>query len=346
MMHAAVFESPGILRLTEVPQPIPASGETRLTVLLAGICATDVYILHGRFPVKPPRILGHEVMGRVNAIGSQVSEEWLGKVCGVRPARFCGACPPCRKGFPELCLNFQCIGNTQDGGFAQEVVVQADQLVFLPEVKPERLVWLEPLACVIHALQTCHIEESEVALIIGAGTLGRLMVQTLRATSMVHIGVVDPNPAKIEQALACGAENGWVIPRSGNTTDIDKKIRAWSTDDLSVVIDTSGSPAAITRALHWAGPAGRVLIFGVSDPAAELAVRPELIFSKELTIRAAAGMTPASFEAAIDLLRSSIVDPTGLVSAIIHLAEAPKVIKDGSLLKMGKVIIQPNGDSL
>jgi threonine dehydrogenase-like Zn-dependent dehydrogenase len=343
MMQAAVFEGPGILHIAEVPQPIPASGEARLTVLLAGICTTDAHIFHGRFPVISPRILGHEVVGRINAIGPLVSEEWLGKICGVRPARYCGTCAPCRKGYPELCLNFQCLGNTQDGGYAQEMIVHANQLVFLPEVQPEIMVWLEPLACVIHALQACQAEESEAALIIGAGTLGRLMIQTLRATSMAHIGVVDPNPAKIEKALACGAENGWVVPRSGNTTELDKKICAWASEGLPVVIDTSGSPAAIARAFNWAGPAGHVLIFGVSDPEAEFFIRPELIFGKELKIQAAAGMTPDSFETAIDLLRSRKVDPTGLVSAVIRLAEVPQVIEDGSLLRMGKVIIQPNG---
>jgi D-arabinitol dehydrogenase (NADP+) len=340
-MQAVIFEGPGSLKFTDVPQPIPGEGQIRLRVLLAGICSTDVHIFHGRLPVKPPRILGHELAGVVDAVGPQVSKDWLGKICGVKPARFCGSCSSCRRGYPELCLNFACLGNTQDGGYAEYTIIGNDQIFLLPNVEPENLVWLEPLACVMHALQTTQAAESDSVLIIGAGTLGRLMSLALRAVSSTRIAIVDPNQAKIDQACSMGTNEGWVVPRTGDTSQLDQAIRSWAPGGPQVVIDTTGLPIAVSRALRWVGLAGKILLFGVPDPQADLVVKPGVIFSKELKVEAAAGMTPASFDAAAALLQSGKINPSGLVSAVISLDQVPDVIKDGSKLAKGKVLIRP-----
>lgn len=344
MMRAVIFDDPGSLRLGELPTPAPEAGEVRLKVLLAGICATDVHIFHGHFPVLPPRVLGHELAGVVEAVGPGVSPDWLGKTCGVRPARFCGACPACRRGFPELCSHFQCLGNTQDGAYAEQTIVSADQLVCLPGVSPEALVWLEPLACVLHAFDACQAYRSDTLLILGAGVLGRLMVQALHVSSSARLAVMDPNPEKVERAVQLGAETGWLVPRGGAAPHLAQKLLGWAPDGVQVVIDTTGDPQAIGRALDYAGPGGRVLLFGVSDPSAELTVRPEVIFSKELTLLAASGMTPASFDAAVDLLGSGRLDPTGLVSEVIPLEQVPAVLQDRSSFKAGKVLVRPDGE--
>lgn len=341
MMQAVVYEGVGKLHLVEVANPIPAANEVRLAVLLAGICSTDIHIAHGRFPVRPPRILGHELVGVVDAVGAEVTEDWLGTVCGVSPARFCGSCSACRRGLPELCLNFECIGNTHDGGFAEEVLVRSDQLVFLPEVKPEALVWLEPLACVLRALQTGRAAEANAVLIHGAGTLGRLMVSALAAMRTTHVAVVDPNQAKIDQAVSLGAEKGWVVSRDGETARTDEDIRDWTPEGAEVIIDTTGSPVGIERALRWSSPGGRIVLFGVPDPSAAIAVRQEVLFRKELTLQAVSGMTPTAFRSAVDLLQSGAIDPEILVSAVIGLDEVPAALQAPSRFGAGKILVQP-----
>lgn len=340
-MKAARFEGTGILNVIDLPEPVPTSKEVRLRVLQAGICATDLHILQGHFPVQPPRVLGHELSGVVDAVGEDISPDWLGKICGVRPARFCGTCSACQNGYPELCFRFECLGNTRDGGYAEAVLVPEDQLVWLPGVQPEKLVWLEPLACVLHALDACHAGHSRSVLITGAGVLGRLMVLVLKATSSARIAVADPNPEKVSQALSLGAQKGWVVPHSGEIPQIDEEIQSWDPDGISAVIDTSGSPAAIERAIRWAGMAGQVLLFGVSDPAAHFPLYPEVIFRKELHLSAASGMTPRSFDQAVELLRSDLVDPTSLVSEIIDLKQVPEIIRDRTRMSAGKILIQP-----
>ncbi len=340
-MRAVLFEGPDILRIVEIPRPDPAPGEVRLNILLAGICATDVHILHGRFPVRPPRVLGHELAGVVEAVGSGVSPDWVGKTCGVSPARFCGVCAACRDGCPELCLSFECLGNTRDGGYAEAACVPAGQLVDLPGAPAEQLVWLEPLACVIQALEACQAAQSRSVLVLGAGVLGRLMLQTLKLASRARLAVADPNLRKTRLALAAGAEQAWVVPHTGAALEIDAQIRRWASEGVQTIIDTSGSPEAIERALGWAAPAGRVLLFGVPDPEARFPLHPELVFRKELHILASAGMTPPAFERAVALLRQGRLDLAGLVSEVIGLEEVPQVIHDRERLSAGKILIQP-----
>lgn len=344
-MQAVVFEGPGSLRFTTVSEPFPSGGEVKLRVLLAGICSTDVHIFHGHFPVRPPRILGHELVGMVEAVGLHVSEEWLGKICGVCPAWFCGACLACQQGHPELCLNFQCLGNTHDGGFAEKTIVRVDQLVTSPDLTPQALVWLEPLACVVHTLDFCQPIGTKSVLVIGAGTLGRLMIQTLHSISSADIAVVDPNPGKIDLALSLGAHEGWVVPRTGKTLKVDRDIHRWSQSDPQVVIDTTGDSEAIMRGLQWVGLGGQMLLFGVSDPASVIEIYPNDIFSKELNIQAVVGMTPDSFQLAFDLLQTRSVDPLAQVISYISLDQVPQVFEDNSLLGKGKVLIRPQGDN-
>jgi D-arabinitol dehydrogenase (NADP+) len=344
-MKAIIFEGPGSLQYKNVTEPVPSTGEVKLRVLLAGVCSTDVHILHGRFPVRPPRILGHELVGIVEAVGHNVSEEWLGKICGVQPAWFCGVCQECQQGHPELCVNFQCLGNTHDGGFAEKTIVRVDQLVISPDLTPQALVWLEPLACVVHAIDVCQPIDSKSVLVIGAGIIGRLMVQTLYSISSASIAVVDPNLEKVNQARALGAHEGWVVPRKGKTLQVDRYIHDWSQLGPQVVIDTTGNPLIIKRALRWVCPAGQVLLFGVSDPASRMMIQPEIIFRKELNIQAVVGMTPASFQSAYNLLQSHTVDPSAQATVYIDLDQLPQSLVDQSVNKKAKVIVRFQDDN-
>jgi threonine dehydrogenase-like Zn-dependent dehydrogenase len=344
-MQAIIFEGPGSLRLANVSEPIPSAGEVKLRILLAGVCSTDIHIFYGRFPVSPPRILGHELVGIVEAVGDHVSEEWLGKICGVQPAWFCGVCQACQQGYPELCLNFKCLGNTHDGGFAEKTIVRVDQLVPSPDLSPQALVWLEPLACVIHALDLCQPLDTKPVLVIGAGTIGKLMVQVMHSISPARIAVVDPNLEKIDQARAFGAQEGWIVSRKGKTIQADRYIRDWSEGGPRIVIETSGHPEAIKRALEWAGSAGQVVLFGVSDPTSRMMIKPETIFSKELNIQAVVGMTPDSFQSAFRLLQSRVVDPSVQATVYVMLDQVPQSLEDQYPNRRGKVIIRPQDDN-
>jgi D-arabinitol dehydrogenase (NADP+) len=344
--------------MEERPVPVPAAGEVRLRVELAGICSTDLHIYQGHFKVPAPRVLGHELVGSVDAVAPDVPADWLGQVCGVSPARFCGECAACRQGYPELCENFECLGNTQDGAFAEYVLVRSDQLIPLNGLPAEIAVWLEPLACVLHALQAgtehpagtkhpvAEAGQREAILVVGAGVLGKLMLMALRLTTQARLAVVDPNAAKVQQALKLGAQAGWVVPRSGPAPQVAGKIREWAPGLPQTILETSGAVTAIERAVDWAGLGATLVLFGVPDPAARACLSPSSLFARELKICAAAGMTPPTFQQALDLLRSGRLDPRGLAAEQVDLAAVPQLFAGGAFMQDGKVLIRPAGVEL
>ncbi|MCC7450585.1 MAG: alcohol dehydrogenase catalytic domain-containing protein [Anaerolineae bacterium] len=341
-MKAAVFYGTNDLRILDVPRPKPGAWEVLLRVHTTGLCMTDLHILQGHFPVQPPRILGHELTGVVEAVGPGVLSGWMGQTVGVSPARFCGHCAACQQGAPQLCANFECLGNTSDGGFAEYVVVRADQLVQLGKMSPARAVWMEPLACVLHAVEAACPSAEGTVLVSGAGTLGQLMVQALRMTRNARVAVVDPNPAKIEATRRFGAEAGWVVPRSGTADDTAPALREWAANGLSAIIETSGKPLAFDRAIRWAGPQTRVVLFGVSDPQAHAALPLSVLLAKELNITAASGMTPATFAAATKLLTDTALDTAALVDQTVDLDGISAALERMRRGSAGKILIQPH----
>lgn len=337
-MKAVVFTGVGQAALVDRPVPQPGAGEALLRVDAAGICMTDAHIFHGHFAVQPPRILGHEIAGTVEAVGEGVDTGWIGERVGVQPARFCGVCPACRRGAEELCANFQCLGNTHDGGYAEYTVARVEQLVGLGDMPPERAAWLEPLGCVLHGLELAAPLRSPV-LISGAGTFGKLFIQVLTRVHRMNVAVVDPNPDRLRQASDMGAAATWAIPRNGPTPDIDSEIAAWSDGGPALLVDTSGQSAAIERLIQWAGPKATILLFGVTPPDAQIAVSPATIFSRELTLTAAAGMTTRAFDAAFQMLRSDVLSLDVLVRRRVGLEAVPLLLPR---LPSGKIIITPH----
>jgi threonine dehydrogenase-like Zn-dependent dehydrogenase len=287
--------------------------------------------------------LGHELVGIVEELGPGVSQDLAGQACGVLPARFCGACSACRKGLPELCARFECLGNTHDGGYAEAAIVRVEQLRPLDGLAPEAAVWLEPLACVLRALKLAGQGSKGPLLVVGAGVLGRLMALAGAAYPFSRIGIVDPNPEKVEAALACGAQAGWTVPRTGRTNALEAELQRWAPEGPTAVVDTSGAPDTVERAVRWAAPGGRIILFGVADPDSRVYLSPAAFFAKELSLLAAAGMTPASFDQAEVWLRSGRIDPTGLVAATIGLEALPELLLGRAPRYKGKVLVRPDG---
>jgi threonine dehydrogenase-like Zn-dependent dehydrogenase len=131
---------------------------------------------------------------------------------------------------------------------------------------------------VLHALNSVSLQQHPV-LIAGAGTF--LFTQVLTRIHHVPVGVVDPNPARLDTALAMGTSMVWHVPREGAPSDIDTRIAAWSDSGPALLIDTSGQATAIERLLRWAGPWAAILLFGVSAPEVQVRVTPAALFARE-----------------------------------------------------------------
>ena len=207
-MCSVIWEAPGQLTVTETADPAPGHGELVIQVGACGICGTDVHIADGEFPPTPyPITPGHEFAGRVVARGPGVPADWRdGERVAVDPSLFCGHCRACRSGRGNLCANWNAIGDTVNGAFAEYVAVPAVNAYRIPDgVDDAQGALIEPLSCAVHGLRRIGPVIGEDILLTGAGTMGLLLLQLLNMAGARSVSVVDRKAARLQAAKTLGA---------------------------------------------------------------------------------------------------------------------------------------------
>src|SRR5215471_11802379 len=185
-MRAALLTEPGRVAVREVPVPA-AGGLALVRVSQASLCATDLAIVDGQAPVRMPRILGHEMTGRVETPGPSGRIPRGTRVL-VNPALFCGHCDLCSRDLPHLCRNGGLMGRDADGGFAEFVAVDENRLHPVPASVPEaEAALLQVLSTCVHAQSLVPTWLADRAAVIGLGVTGLLNVQLLRAQGVTTI---------------------------------------------------------------------------------------------------------------------------------------------------------------
>src|SRR5438067_1739085 len=208
-MKAVVIEQPGRAVLSEIDRPTLGDDDILVRSHSVGICPTDLKILHGLVPdgvVRYPCIPGHEWSGSVLDAGDSVEAFSPGDrvVCeGMIP---CGRCRRCSSGETNLCENYDQIGFTRPGGYAEVVAVPSKVVHRLPEnVSPDAGALIEPAACVVSAFERSALNAGEVVAVIGAGTLGLMAIVLARALGARAVYAYGVRDAELEHATRMGA---------------------------------------------------------------------------------------------------------------------------------------------
>jgi len=287
-MRAVRFHGAGDLRVESVPEPLPGPDEVLLEPLAVGVCGTDLHIVDGEFPARPPVVLGHEVAGRIVAVGSAVDGARVGELVAVQPNVPCGGCGPCRLGREHLCAARRAYGVDLDGGMAERMVLPA-RLAFPvpPDTDPTLAALTEPLACCVHAMDRLAPRSGLPLLVMGCGPAGALLVALARQSGLGPIVAADPRPDRRDLALRMGADSA-LDPDSLE-------------GEFAYCVDAVGSPSVLETCMRLAAPGGTVLVFGVAAPSAVASVRPYAIYAKELTVLGTA-VNPFTQSRAIELL--------------------------------------------
>jgi len=183
-MNAWVLHGKGEIQLESVERPVPGVGEVLVAVKATGICGSDIPRIYRTGAYRYPLIPGHEFSGVVEEVGAGTDSGWKGKRVGIFPLIPCRECGPCREKKYEMCRNYSYLGSRRDGGFAEYVVVPADNLIELPDkVSFEEAAMLEPMAVAVHAMRRIWPEgvpgERDTVAICGLGTIGMLLLMFL-----------------------------------------------------------------------------------------------------------------------------------------------------------------------
>ena len=316
MVTISVLEANKLAIESQDSRP-PGNGEVAIQVVRAGICGSDVHILHGSNPFAVyPRIIGHEFAGVVTALGSGVSHLAVGDHVVVDPVISCGHCYPCRRGRPNICANLEVIGVHRDGGFRSVAVVPQENAVkFSPSLGFDVAALAEPLAVAANVVWRTGCDANDVVLIYGAGTVGLTVLQVAKMRGARCI-IADIDAQRLDRAEIFGAD---VIVNSKNQS-VPAAV-AGELDGLgpSVVIDGAGIPAILEEACRVAAPAGRIGILGFS--AAPCNISQQEIVRKELTL-VGSRLNRRFIPEVVDWLEKGALKPAAMITQTFAAADA------------------------
>lgn len=316
-MIAIQVEKPHALALVEQASPAPGPGEVLVRVRRAGICGSDMHILHGSNPfARYPRIIGHEFAGEIEAVGAEVTGLAEGDRVVVDPVVACGACYACRVGRPNVCARLEVFGVHRDGGFRDLVPVPARNVVRVRADLPVEIAALaEPFSIAANVLSRTGCGPEDSVLIYGAGTVGLTVLQVAKLKGARCL-ISDPDEARLERALAFGADAA-IQPQR---TPVAEAVRG-ELDGLgpSVVIDGAGVPALLEEACRVASPAGRIGLLGFSP--APCNVSQQEIVKKELTL-VGSRLNRQLLPEVVGWLESGRLRPAAMITQTFAAAEA------------------------
>ncbi|MQA95273.1 MAG: alcohol dehydrogenase catalytic domain-containing protein [Streptosporangiales bacterium] len=293
-MRALVVEAPGEIRVRDVARPSPG-GHALVQVERAGLCGTDLKIISGAVPVRTPRILGHELVGRVvvPAAGGRFAE---GTRVVVDPVVSCGRCPVCRADLPHLCPDGGLIGRDRDGGAAAYLTVPEERLHRVPDdLGMDAAALLQVLATCVHAQEPVEVPVGGTAVVVGLGVTGQIHAQLLALRGAGRVVGVTRSVAKRELAERLGAYAA--VPPS-EAEGVVRDLTGGLGGDL--VVECAGTPETLSLAMRLAGPGGTVLCYGTIAPHADQVPTYDW-YLKELRLLGARAARPRDFPRAIAL---------------------------------------------
>jgi 2-desacetyl-2-hydroxyethyl bacteriochlorophyllide A dehydrogenase len=313
-VRAVVIKRPGEVALQEVEAPSVAPGEVVVRSRAAGVCRTDLEVLNGELDrrwVKYPCIPGHEWSGEIAEVGEGVEGLAAGDgvVCeGIVP---CGHCRRCLAGATNLCENYDQLGFTRPGGYAELVRVPARVVHRLPEhVSYDAAVLVEPASVVLRALERGRLGQGEAVGVVGVGTIGSLSIVLARMFETASIVAYGIRPEELELARRLGADEAVDVstePRPG---------------ELDVVFETAGSVAAVELATRLVSDGGRVVMLGIAPEGQTLASVPANRFSlRDLELIGSFSYTSAAWARVVSLLADRRVDLSPIVTHRFPLEE-------------------------
>ena len=308
-MLGAVLLGPERSEIQQVPVPQPDPGEFLLSVEAATTCGTDVKVYRrGGHPrmLRVPTLFGHEMAGRVAAVGPGVKEFSIGDPVVVANSAPCLACDACRMDRENLCEDLHYL----NGAFAEFLLVpkrfvQQNTHLIPKNLSFEKAALTEPLGCVLHGIEACDLPRySQLGpveiLVFGAGPIGLLFVAAL-ATEGHRVILADPNPGRLEIGKKLGAAETIEVARGGGQADV---ARAKTQDGRGVwiAIDATGVPEVWSDAIASLRPGGLVNLFGGCAPGTTIPLDTHLVHYSELTIKGVYHHRPETIRKALRLL--------------------------------------------
>ncbi len=289
------------IELHDIPMPATGAGDVLVRVRAAGICHSDAHYRSGRSPARPlPLVLGHEVAGVVERVGSSVESVKQGDRVCLHYLTTCGDCEQCSLGNEQFCATGSMLGHYRDGGWAEYIAVPAWNVVPLPDVIPfeHGAALMCSAATSFHALRKSRLQPGESLAVFGVGGLGMAAVQLARGFGASEVFAIDIDAAKLQHASELGA-----IPVDASRSDPVQALREQTGGKgVDVSLEVIGLPLTMQQAVKSLGVHGRAVIAGLAAHPLEVDTYRDLLGRE------------AEIIGANDHLRSELVELVKLAS--------------------------------
>lgn len=310
-MKAIILEEPGRFAYAEVDfNPRLQPHEALLKVRSIGICGTDYHAYRGNQPFfSYPRVLGHELGVEVMEVGSDVTHTKPGHRCSVEPYLNTTQDQAVRSGFTNCGENISVIGVHEDGGMCEYLKLPAQYLHPSRVLDYDQLALVEPLGIGCHAVNRGRVSDDDCVLVVGAGPIGLAAVQFATATRARTV-VMDVNTDRLAFAASLMDVMGTVVAGQDDTVE---QLRLHFDGDLpTVVLDATGSPHSMAKALEYAAPAGRIIFIGLFQ--GDFTFHDPYFHKKELTIMASRNALSADFEQIIQMMEQRAINTNAWIT--------------------------------
>ena len=324
-MRALLLSKYRQLEMAEVPTPAAGAGEVLIRVGACGICGSDVHGYDGTSGRRiPPIVMGHEAAGRIAAVGAGVTGLTEGDRVTFDSTIYCGACGYCKRGEVNLCdhrqvLGVSCGDYSRAGAFAEFVAVPARVVYKLPDsISFAEAAMLEAVAVAIHAVLLAEISAESTALVVGAGTIGLLILQALRAAGYRRVFVSDVDATRLKLAKELGATDVLLADKQDVVPEISQRTGGVGVD---VAMEAVGRDETVNAAIASVRKGGTVVLVGNISPSATLPLQK--VVTRQIRLQGSCA-SAREYPQAIALMGSGAIRVKPLITAIAPLAEGPQ----------------------
>ncbi len=323
-MKALLLSKYRELEITDLPTPAAEAGEVLIRVGACGICGSDVHGYDGSSGRRiPPIVMGHEAAGQIAAVGSGVTGLAEGDRVTFDSTIYCGDCGYCKRGEVNLCdrrqvLGVSCGDYSRAGAFAEFVAVPARVVYKLPEsISFTEAAMLEAVAVAIHAVSLAKITAESTALVVGAGTIGVLILQAVRAAGCKRVFISDVDATRLKLAKELGATDvlhadkdvvAHILQRTGGV-------------GVDVAMEAVGRNETVNAAIASVRKGGTVVLVGNISPETTLPLQK--VVTRQIRLQGSCA-SAGEYLQAIELMARGAIRVKPLITAIAPLAEGPQ----------------------
>ncbi len=321
-MNALVLTGPSTFEYSDFPQPEIAPNHVRISIKACGICGSDIHGMDGSSGRRiPPIVMGHEASGVISETGDGVTDWRVGDRVTFDSTEFCNDCDSCAEGFVNLCstrkvLGVSCADYRRHGCFAEEIVLPTHILHRMPDgLDFTHAAFAEPVSIALHAVNLAPALRDEPALVVGAGLIGLLVVQALKARGWKAVIAVDLDESRLELAKELGASHTFLAKDPDTLSRIRETCGG---EGPAVSFEVVGAAAPVDLAIRSVRKGGHVVLVGNLQASVPFPLQE--VVTRQITLHGSCACA-GEYPEAIALIENGSIKVEPLLSAVAPLEE-------------------------